>query len=408
MLDEKMEPAVCKDILYGAADPLNSSYRISYNMLLNLMRVEDVDPEFLIRASFHQYQREQEAPGLLAQAESLESEADNIEFNSSEEAELASQYYQMDQQLLLTRRKIAKFVRNPEHVLKFLQSRGRFIDITIDGESYGWGVVVSCKKKHGTGAGGDAGLHATQSAVAEYSLDVLLNCVDRHFDEGDDKGKEEDAENASLLWRGTPRSCRPASKDDDRKVVSMRVFTVGLECTERISAVKVVIPQDVTTPEARRKVAMLVLEATKRFSDGIPLLDPVTDMGIKDAAFQKLIERAEKLSERLASHKLSTDFEESNRLVVVQAYEKKAEKLEHAKKLREDARSCQTMAMKDDLKKMKRVLKRLGHVDANGVIQTKGRTACEINTADELVVVELMFTGVFNDLSVEQWYVFSY
>jgi ATP-dependent RNA helicase DOB1 len=47
MLDEKMEPDVCKDILYGAPNPLNSSYHISYNMLLNLMRVEDVDPESL-------------------------------------------------------------------------------------------------------------------------------------------------------------------------------------------------------------------------------------------------------------------------------------------------------------------------------------------------------------------------
>lgn len=57
MLDEKMEPAVCKDILYGAPDPLNSSYKISYNMLLNLMRVEDVDPEYLLRASFYQVRR---------------------------------------------------------------------------------------------------------------------------------------------------------------------------------------------------------------------------------------------------------------------------------------------------------------------------------------------------------------
>ena len=58
--------------------------------------------------------------------------------------------------------------------------------------------------------------------------------------------------------------------------------------------------------------------------------------------------------------------------------------------------------MRDELKKMKRVLRQLGHVDANGVIQTKGRTACEINTANELVVVELIFIGVFNDLGVEQ------
>jgi len=70
--------------------------------------------------------------------------------------------------------------------------------------------------------------------------------------------------------------------------------------------------------------------------------------------------------------------------------------------LRREARSCQTMVMKDDLRKMKRVLKELGHVDGSGVIQTKGRCACEVNTANELVVVEMMFTGAFNDLSVEQ------
>jgi ATP-dependent RNA helicase DOB1 len=60
------------------------------------------------------------------------------------------------------------------------------------------------------------------------------------------------------------------------------------------------------------------------------------------------------------------------------------------------------MVMKDELRKMKRVLKELGHVDGQGVIQTKGRTACEINTANELVVVELVFAGLFNDLTVEQ------
>jgi ATP-dependent RNA helicase DOB1 len=47
-------------------------------------------------------------------------------------------------------------------------------------------------------------------------------------------------------------------------------------------------------------------------------------------------------------------------------------------------------------------VKKLGHVDVNGDIQTKGRTACEINTANELVVVELIFTGVFKTLIVEQ------
>lgn len=54
------------------------------------------------------------------------------------------------------------------------------------------------------------------------------------------------------------------------------------------------------------------------------------------------------------------------------------------------------------MRRMKRVLRRLGHCDAEGVIQLKGRVACEINTCDEMVVTELIFTGAFNDLTPEQ------
>ena len=48
------------------------------------------------------------------------------------------------------------------------------------------------------------------------------------------------------------------------------------------------------------------------------------------------------------------------------------------------------------------MLRRLGHSDSEGVIQLKGRVACEINTCDELVVTELIFCGAFTELSPEQ------
>lgn len=51
-------------MLYGEADPLNSSYHVSYNMLLNMLRVEDVEPVSLVKSSFHQYQLESSAPAL--------------------------------------------------------------------------------------------------------------------------------------------------------------------------------------------------------------------------------------------------------------------------------------------------------------------------------------------------------
>ena len=51
-----------------------------------------------------------------------------------------------------------------------------------------------------------------------------------------------------------------------------------------------------------------------------------------------------------------------------------------------------------ELRKMRKVLRALGHVTREGVIALKGRAACELNTADELVVGELLMEGVFQDL----------
>ena len=44
MTDKKLDQEVAKNILKGASDPLNSSFHLSYSMLLNLMRIEEIDP----------------------------------------------------------------------------------------------------------------------------------------------------------------------------------------------------------------------------------------------------------------------------------------------------------------------------------------------------------------------------
>ena len=56
----------------------------------------------------------------------------------------------------------------------------------------------------------------------------------------------------------------------------------------------------------------------------------------------------------------------------------------------------------DELKCRKRVLRRLGYANASDAIELKGRVACEISAADELLLTELLFNGVFNDLEVAQ------
>lgn len=48
---------------------------------------------------------------------------------------------------------------------------------------------------------------------------------------------------------------------------------------------------------------------------------------------------------------------------------------------------------REEFQSRSRVLRRLGLINDDGVVQLKGRAACLIDTADELLVTELMFNG---------------
>ena len=61
-------------------------------------------------------------------------------------------------------------------------------------------------------------------------------------------------------------------------------------------------------------------------------------------------------------------------------------------------RRCSLLHM-TQLKAMKRVLRRLGYISSTDIIETKGRVACEVSCADELMMTELLLGGEFNKLT---------
>ncbi len=69
-----------------------------------------------------------------------------------------------------------------------------------------------------------------------------------------------------------------------------------------------------------------------------------------------------------------------------------AEKVRLARK---EVKAAQNLILQAELKARRRVLRRLGYVDSDGVVTVKGRAAAEIQSADELVLTELMFSGAF-------------
>ena len=55
----------CISLLQGTADPLNSAFHLTYNMVLNLLRVEEVNPEIMLEKSFYQFQNYASVPGMI-------------------------------------------------------------------------------------------------------------------------------------------------------------------------------------------------------------------------------------------------------------------------------------------------------------------------------------------------------
>ena len=394
MMDEKMEPAVCKGILYGDPDPLNSSYHISYNMLLNMMRVEEVDPEFLIRASFHQYQQESESPGFDAQAEEYEEKAKEVKVDDEE---VVGEYFTMKKQLKKIRWEITEVVREPQNIVPFLQP-GRLIKVTqADGTSWGWAAAVTHRKKPGMEGGGESARLARKSDIDPYTIDVMVRC-DPVKDGGADDG---------LKWKANEES-RPfvagQTEEGEKKKPDHRIMTLPLNTVVEISAVKIVMPADSHPKQARNSIGKSLREVNKAFPEakgGLPLLDPVNDMKIRDDKIKTNIDRVEALTRELKAHKIAK-FSPEDRAARLAKYEEKNLLVESARLMRKESAKAQQMVMKDELRRMKRVLKFMSHVDASGVIQLKGRTACEINTANELIVTELTFGGAFAEFTVEQ------
>lgn len=69
-----MDPLVAKGMLKGQADPLNSAFHLSYNMILNLMRVEGVSPDYMLERSFYQFQNADSIPAMEQRLGELETE----------------------------------------------------------------------------------------------------------------------------------------------------------------------------------------------------------------------------------------------------------------------------------------------------------------------------------------------
>ncbi|KAG8131098.1 putative Superkiller viralicidic activity 2-like protein [Naja naja] len=367
MVDEKMSPTIGKQLLKGSADPLNSAFHLTYNMVLNLLRVEEINPEYMLEKSFYQFQHYRAIPGVVEKVNNLEQQYNEIEIPNEENVII---YYKIRQQLAKLGKEIEEYIHKPKYCLPFLQP-GRLVKVKNEDDDFGWGVVVNFSKKS------NVKLNSGELDPL-YVAEVLLHC------------------SKDSLKNSATEAAKPAKPDEKGE---MQVVPVLVHLLSAISSVRLYIPKDLRPLDNRQSVLKSIQEVQKRFPDGVPLLDPIDDMGIKDPGLKKVIQKIEAFEHRMYSHPLHND---SNLETVYKLCERKTQIAVDIKAAKRELKKARTVLQMDELKCRKRVLRRLGFATSSDVIEMKGRVACEISSADELLLTEMMFNGLFNDLSAEQ------
>lgn len=265
MVDSKMEPAVVKEIVRGEQDKLNSAFHLGYNMILNLMRVEGISPEYMLERCFFQFQNTASVVGLEKQMYDLENERQNLEI---QDEPIIRDYYELRQQLSTYTKDMRAVITHPNYCLKFMQP-GRLVRIRHLDYDFGWGAVVSfTSRKPGKGETKED-IPPQQS----YIIDVLLQVAS-------------DVSVGTRTIDDLPPGVRPPDVGEKGK---MEVVPVLLSCVDSISHILIMLPQDLRSGEQRNKVFKNLEEVKRRFPDGIAILDPIENMRITDESFKKLL-----------------------------------------------------------------------------------------------------------------------
>lgn len=355
MLNENMDPDVAKDMFTGEAMRLDSQFYIGYNMLLNMLRMEGVDPTYIIERSFAQFQKnkgKQYAQERLDKARLALSNTDDelkrlimqaddkvVDIQSS-----VAELVHLENQLGMKSTEIQKIICVPKNIIAHMNP-GRLLYLSSKNS---WVVLLKVDKK-----------------IVQEDEVFLAEC----------------------LWEEN-------------------IIVVPFSSIERISKVRANIPQaDVRSDNARKSISMqlkAILAHEKFRETGLPELDPIGDMKIEDAQLVGLLREKEQLAKEIEETPIWKSAQE-NELVagIVSQFKNRVAMFSDMKDAELNLDQHSSIVLRDELRAMKRVLQRLGFVDKNNVVLDKGKMACEISSCDELVLTEMVFNNVFEGMSAE-------
>ncbi|KAG9510845.1 Exosome RNA helicase MTR4, partial [Fragariocoptes setiger] len=363
MLDEKITPAVGKSLIKGSPDHLNSAFHLTYNMVLNLLRVDGVNPEYMLQHSFFQFQNYASVPELENSIRRMEKQRSSIVIQDEKRC---CNYFRIKNQIDKLNGEFVKYIQDPRYIKPFL-NEGRLLKIVSNqGIDLDWCIFVDSKRE------ARRRRNPREEEQFTYTIKVIA-------------WLDESIEDPTCLELKSPET---------KATGQWKIAQIGLENITRVSSVCLKLPINLSRAENRNSVGQTIAAVKKQF-DTVPLLDPIEDMKIKCEEFKTLVGKIDTYERELAE----CGQIDSRLLELYQEKDAIGRQIQRTQAMLHKAHSLLQM---DELKCMKLVLRQLGYCSSQDVIEIKGRVACEITSGDELLLTEMLFNGAFNDLNVYQ------
>ena len=405
ILKKKMDINIIRNIFKGKSDPLNSSFELNFNQILNLCRIEGVQCEYILKRSFRQFQSKRAIPLIQNLVVKLFDDYNKFDTNY-ERDELIKNYIEVKNliEILIEENRLLLFNKesNLKLILKFFIP-GRLLFIN----NFGFAFFIDFAKKK-------------EEFVAKYNKfdkQYFLIKNEGNYEKNDDEKIEEfnkemsDKKIAYLLvylsnYDNFEKRRVLIPGDMNKKNGKGIIIPFQINSLENISQIKISIPKDIL----KNKTSLLntekiLLEIYNQNKNNIKIYDPILDLGITDKKYKENYNKITELKNKITSienilikkNLLNTKIEER----IINKYKEKLKIKEEIKYYLSELNELNKLVLNEQLNNMRRVLHRMNYINDNGIITLKGQVACLITTSEPIILTEMLFNGIFNKYNEE-------
>ncbi|KAJ1031674.1 hypothetical protein NDA13_002064 [Ustilago tritici] len=378
--DQLPETAVLHKMLLGQPTKLQSQFRLTYNMILNLLRVEALKVEEMIKRSFSENAAQKMLPDQQKKAQELEKKLAHAPRPQPQELdEQLSTYYDLCAAVIASNQSLFELALGHQQGAK----------------NFGAGRVVVLRDGH---FDFDVAAIVRQLSGSEF---LVLAAVTQERKSGGFDWKDDEADGSGgppPLW---PPKVTPVDNPEEQLVYDLREVPLSSIAFVSDQTIKLDVPL-ITAHRisAMNRALQALIPICTGFSTSEGALKEAEWSKPRRLDFQEAVRSRDSYASKTSQHLSllsSPDFNAN--YVLVSHYKHLTTQLEATLRLSSD----ENLELLPDYNHRVSVLKTLRYIDpVTESVLLKGRVACEVNSANELVLTELILENVLVDYEPEE------